>query len=395
MSEEIVVESWGARLGKSLKNVVVGLALFLLAFPLLFWNEGRTIKTTRALEEGQGQTISVKSDKVDAANEGKLIHTTGFADTKDVLTDPTFNVSVTGIRLARTVEMYQWQETRHSETKKKAGGGTETRITYSYEKRWCSSHQDSSEFHDAGYDNPPSFPYQAETFYANDVKLGAYKLNENQIRRIGRAQPLVMTEEMGMPNLKNAVKTDNGFYLVATNAVPALSSDKQILIPSEANIGDIRVTYKLTSPHDVSVVAVQMGDSFVKYVAKNGYTVDLLGDGVKSTEEMYADAHSGNMMTAWLLRLLGFIMMFIGVGMILKPLSVLGDVLPFLGDLIGMGTSLVAFLVALPCTLVTIAVAWFFYRPVLSIVLLGVSGALVVYIMKKRKAKKATVLSNV
>ena len=58
-------------------------------------------------------------------------------------------------------------------------------------------------------------------------------------------------------------------------------------------------------------------------------------------------------------------MMFFGLSMVLKPLSVLTDVLPFLGDLVEMGSSLVAFLIALPCALVVIAVAWLFFRPVL------------------------------
>ncbi len=37
---ETTRESWGSRLGGSLRGVVIGLALFIAGFPLLFWNEG-------------------------------------------------------------------------------------------------------------------------------------------------------------------------------------------------------------------------------------------------------------------------------------------------------------------------------------------------------------------
>ena len=82
-------------------------------------------------------------------------------------------------------------------------------------------------------------------------------------------------------------------------------------------------------------------------------------------------------------------MMLIGLSMVLKPLSVLADVIPFLGDLVGMGTSAVAFLVALACWLVVIAVAWLVYRPVLGILLLVAAAAVVFLLLQKRKKAKA------
>ena len=54
-----------------------------------------------------------------------------------------------------------------------------------------------------------------------------------------------------------------------------------------------------------------------------------------------------------------------------------------------MGAGIVAVLVALPCALVTIAVAWIFYRPVIGIILLAVAGFFVWKLYMKRKAAKA------
>src|SRR5436190_1615354 len=47
-------ESWFGRIMSSIKSVLVGLVLFLAAFPLLFWNEGNAVRTAKSLEEGGG-----------------------------------------------------------------------------------------------------------------------------------------------------------------------------------------------------------------------------------------------------------------------------------------------------------------------------------------------------
>ena len=80
--------------------------------------------------------------------------------------------------------------------------------------------------------------------------------------------------------------------------------------------------------------------------------------------------------------------------MVVRPLSVLGDVLPGLGTIIGWGTGLVAGVVALVCSLVTIAIAWIVYRPVLGVLLLIAAGA-VVYLTWKKKRGKAAVQASV
>ena len=91
----------------------------------------------------------------------------------------------------------------------------------------------------------------------------------------------------------------------------------------------------------------------------------------------------------WLFRLAGFLAMYIGLGMVLKPLSVLADVLPILGDIVGIGTSIVSGLIAFVCSLVTIAIAWVLYRPVLGIALLVLAALGVALLVVARKAKVA------
>src|SRR4051794_22896985 len=120
---ESTSHSWGSRLIESIKGVLVGVLLFVVSFPLLFWNEGRAVRTDKSLTEGMGKVVTTSSERVDSALEAKLVHTTGTADTTETLHDPDFGVSVGAIKLAREAEMFQWEETKKSETRKKLGGG--------------------------------------------------------------------------------------------------------------------------------------------------------------------------------------------------------------------------------------------------------------------------------
>src|SRR5271166_414777 len=91
--------------------MLIGIVLVPISFVLLFWNEGRAIRTDRGLREGSSSVISVSDpSQVNPANDGKLVHITGRADTSETLTDPTFAVSEQAIRLERQVAMYQWTQ---------------------------------------------------------------------------------------------------------------------------------------------------------------------------------------------------------------------------------------------------------------------------------------------
>ena len=119
---ETTTQSWGSRLGDSIKGVIAGFVLFLIGFPVLFWNEGNSVKTAKALDEGEGACVPVESiEKVDPEMEGQLVHMTGLATTQDVLSDDQFGVSTTAIALKRTTEMLQWVE--HSKTQEKKNLG--------------------------------------------------------------------------------------------------------------------------------------------------------------------------------------------------------------------------------------------------------------------------------
>ena len=378
---------WGQRLGGSIKGVVAGLAIFIAGFPVLFLNEGNYVKMAKALDEGEGACVEVESiAEVDTEMNGKLVHMSGKAETDDILSDDTFGVSAKAIRLTRKVEMYQWIEHAKETEKKKLGGKVEKTTVYTYSKDWSEELIRSDEFKESGHDNPGSMEFTSETKYAPNVRFGAFRLTEKQVKRIGSAQAYAFPASF-------TCKVDRVQVQGATIYVPEVTTRENRLnmrkVAAMPRIGDMRVTFEVVYPHDVSLVAKQKGDTFVGYTAKTGKKVDLFSDDIKDAAEMFASARSSNSTFTWLVRIGGCFMMFLGLSMILKPLSVLCDVLPILGDIVEMGAGIVAILVALPCALVTIAVAWIFYRPVIGIILLAVAGFFVWKLYMKRKAAKA------
>ncbi len=377
---EVTSQSWGSRLGGAVKGILVGLVLFGLAFVVLFWNEGRAVKRQKALEEGGGMVVPVAADKVAAGNEGELVHLTGEATTDETLEDPVFKVAATALKLGRSVEMYQWQESVQSDTKKKVGGGTETTKTYSYSKDWSGSLIDSGGFKKPeGHENPKTMPYTSEQWQAKKVELGSFVLSPSLVSKIHSFEKLSVGNGEDLPTaMKDGIKVVDGAYYAGEN-------------PATPAVGDMRISFSAVNPLEVSVVSQQKGNSFVPYKTSNGGEVELLQTGKHTAEEMFQKALDDNKTLTWILRAVGFFMMMIGLNMIFKLASVLADVIPILGSIVGAGTGVIAFLLAACLSLVTIAIAWLFYRPVLGVALLAGAVLLVVLVVKKLKAGKVPV----
>ena len=388
---ETTTVSWGSRLGNSIKGILVGLALFVIGFPVLFWNEGNSVKTAKALDEGEGACIPVESiEKVDPEMEGQLVHMTGKATTSDVLSDDQFGVSATAIALARKTEMYQWVEHSKTEEKKNLGGSVTKTTTYTYSQEWVDSAIDSSGFKEQGHDNPGMIEFPSEETRAANVSFGAFRLSESQIGRIGSEQAYAFPTDFVCKVERVQIQ---GRTVYVPNKATRDNEKNNRDVASQPRVGDMRVNFSVVYPHDISIVAKQKGDTFVGYLAKTKKKIDMLSDGVKDAAEMCEAARSANTMMTWIVRLVGFLLMFFGLSMVLKPLSVLADVLPILGDIVGIGTGLVAGVVAFVCALVTIAIAWIFYRPVLGILLLAAACVAIFLHWKKNQEKNSAVVA--
>jgi hypothetical protein len=93
---------------------------------------------------------------------------------------------------------------------------------------------------------------------------------------------------------------------------------------------------------------------------------------------MIKHEESENATLTWILRLVGFIVMSIGIGLLAGPIVTFADVIPIFGNILGAGVFVVAVGLGFVGSLITIAVAWIAVRPILGVCLLvAAAGALV------------------
>ncbi|MDA7868430.1 TMEM43 family protein, partial [bacterium] len=261
---------------------------------------------------------------------------------------------------------------KKSEKRKKFGGGEETVTTYTYEKKWVRELVDSSKFKESGHDNVVARKYQSGASQARTVTLGAFQLSDGLISQMSWDEPYSLQKLPDGWTEKEGSLSEGVFFTGK---------------PGSPQIGDEKVSFALTRPDDVSVMGVQTGNSFTAFESEVGKTKLLLYQGLLSAEEVVAGEEQKAKILRWALRGGGVLIMFFGLLLILKPLSVLADVLPFLGSLVGGVSALIAFLLSIAISFVVIAISWIFFRPLLGIGLLAVAIVCLVAIKKKMSSK--------
>ena len=388
---ETTSTSYGQRLAGSAKGMIGGLLMFIIGTCLLWWNEGRTVRTAKAIGDAASHVESVADvSRVDASLNGKLIHASAFADTKDTLTDDMFGVREQAIKLDRKVEYYQWVE--HSQTKKrdKVGGGEETITTYTYEQKWVDKPVNSAEFKDPQYQSANKVLSEVEEReeLAQHVTFGAYTLPESLVGSISGSEPVEvrMTEEQRftwderLHMLRPKVNTETSLVHTSANTVYLGLS------PNSPQVGDVRVTFTKVPPADISLIAQVDGSTFKAYRAKNGQSFSRVQMGTVSADEMILQARSENNLWAWVLRLVGVLLIVIGLKGMFGLLPMLFKVLPFLGSIVDAGVGLVSWILGLAWSFIIIAIAWLVFRPIIGISLLVLAIAGIVFL--KRRGKK-------
>lgn len=369
---------WGQRLMQSIKGIITGFVLILVAIVLLWWNEGRAVNTAKGLAEGAAAVVAVGADAVDPNNDARLVHVSGQAISGETLNDPVLGVQQRAIALLREVEMYQWREDSSTETRTRAGGAEERVTTYSYRTEWSSRQIDSSRFNQASqYQNPSSFPVSAETRQASDVSVGAFALSARLIGQIGQGDYLRLDERhvAALPAaLQARANTEHADWLYIGN-------------PMSPEVGDLRIRLKVVEDQPVSILARQSGTNLITHTTSRGTTIERLRAGHHSAEAMFEQMVRENTMLTWGLRVLGIVLAIMGFGAILKPIQVVADVLPILGSIAATGVGLVSAILGSVLSLLVIALAWLFYRPLLSIVLLAICGGLIYLARQRGKTK--------
>lgn len=361
--ESTKVVSTGNSVTDSLKNIVFGIVLFCASVPLLWWNEGRSINRTRVIHQAEQIIISTESEAIDPTKNGKLVHFFGKTSTPRILKDSLFGIEVNALKLQRIVEMYQWKEEISKERNENEKKETIEKNTHNYTKVWDSQLIPSDSFeYKENHINPPSKPIQDEISIATPINVGAFTLSEGYIDKLDKFTEISLSSDNFQkmnPSLQRRFHLTEKYY---GNSIE----------PDNPKIGDVRVRFQVVLPYDVSVMGKQTGNSISAYPIEND-RIELLSPGSLSGDEMFQEAHHENYLLKWGLRFAGFLCAWIGLALILSPLSLMLQSIPFIGSLLESGITLVSFLLSLTLSITTIAVAWMFYRPLIggSVLLIG------------------------
>lgn len=416
--------SYGSRLGGSLRGMLTGLILFFAATALLWWNEGRAVKQSDAIKDAESSYVEMDNpNKLDPSLDGELVYATCLATTKEILEDPDFGVKANAINIARKVEFYQWQEESDSHSEDKLGGAQETTTTYTYKVGWTHRPVNSDEFKDPAYKGKNSVLANVEDgqWSAQEVTFGAYNLPEfaiSSLRADEQLQVEVAEDQLKQwekklnPNAKNiakqsidmvaAAQNDTNVVVKDTVEVPKMTFEteyihvgsNQIYLgkdPSKPQIGDVRISYYKCSPTKCSLIAKVKGNTFTRYKAKNGKMFAMVEKGVRDSDEMIQGAKDANSFWTWVLRIFGLFLLYTALRMLLGFPEMLLKVVPFLSTILGIGVGIVCFLITVIWGGLIIALAWFFYRPILSICILAVVGAAGFGLWKYKKSKASAV----
>ena len=397
---ETTTTGYGTRVGNSFKAIGSGILMFVLGTALLWWNEGRAVKTEKMLDEAGSKYVEMENpNKKDASLEGELICGTAMATTEDSLTDADFGIG-------------------------------------------------AKQFHDPAYQakNTVLTTVEDADQYAENVSFGAYKLPETLIHSISsrEAMDLAIAEDMLAQFDKAAQAAYERFYGIQKSiqqpvqqsqpapqpAIPdsvrALLSDSALAVldslqavndsivksmanaenkkdlqyvhqagnvlyfgrvPGAPEVGDVRVTFEKVVPAKVTVMAVVDGDTFKPFKAKNGKRFQTLVMGQKSGDEIIEAEKEANNMILWLLRILGVMIVIGGLKGIFGFIETILKVVPFIAGIFGWGVGLVCTVLGVVWSLIVIALAWLFYRPLLGISLLVLAGLLIWVFAFKGKDK--------
>ena len=339
-------------------NLLFGLILFFGSFALLWWNEGNSAKNIATASYVRKKAVQIESTQILESNNNEIVAVSGSAVTNSTLKDVNIRVPE-ALVLERTVKMYQWKEEQEEDS-----NGNDR---YEYTKVWSKAKINSDHFHDKRYKNP-DFPLKSKGYYADRAKLGAFDLELEQIKKI------VPEEEIyDLPENKKYSIEDGRYY-----------SGKDILSPE---IGDILISYSYApSGTKISLIGKQESNHIKPFHYKNRYNY-IQYNGSLNKEEIIKRYEDENFVLTMTLRIVGWLMMFIGLKLLISPIEKIFGFVPILGQIADNISSLIIMLITLVLSLITIAIAWFVYRPFLSILLITISLGIAKIIRDKQANK--------
>lgn len=257
------------------------------ALALLWWNETDAVATNRSLGDAPSEVVSLERPVAEPVNEGRLVHATGQVTARIAPQDTDLDLIFDGaLVVKRTVEAFQWTETRN---------GT----SFKYVQAWSPETIDSSRFRvPRGHVNPAR-EMTSQTWVATDTHLGDFTLSPETLAALDA------TTTVAPPATPRGWIREGDALFLGLN-------------PKRPRLGDIRVSYRalpLATP--VSIIArqgpTQGPTSLVPYALRNGTDILMIEAGRHEATEMLAGVQTLLLPSWWLVRVAAFIALALGL----------------------------------------------------------------------------------
>ena len=314
------IQNQRGRLTAPFARFGLGLSLLFLAVVVLWLNEGAmdVAKVARS-------SISLSSDQVEARTGRRLVSVTGQLSTDERIGDPQFLRSGPYIKLVRKVEMFSWEEKRDNKN-------------YLYEKAWLTQPADARRFHDKrGHENPP-LPLNTASYLTPMAKIGAFTID-----------PLMMAFPA-----PTALLLASDQVILGRNA--ALAGKYYIFMGAgtykKPRIGDVRISFlAISASLEVTAFGKKQNDMLAPFVTiEYKFYKSFRGDRDQAISQMPAE----HKVRLWLLRLLGFLIMWLGLSRFTRPVELLAKARP---ELKSLGRAQLTFGLALLISLLIIVIS--------------------------------------
>ena len=363
------------RLG--LGAVPIGLLLVVAAVAIGWWNEGRAVRTERALAEGERRVVSVVPEDLASVEPGTVVHVIAPATTATGVVDPVLGVRIDALRGRRSAETLQWR---------RVAEGEEADGAVSYRQEWSSSRIDSSAW-PVAYQNPEALPVASDALAADDVRVAGVGLAPDLLARSDGLEAIAAT-----PAMARAAAAHLGLGGVAV-AEGALYLPFGGGNPDAPAVGDARVRLEGVPPGVLSLVGAFTGARLEPAATRAGVPVALARVGDHSAAELFAGAQQENRTLTGALRFFAAALTFGGFRLALHPLAALARLVPLLGGLLGFGVTAVALVLGASTAAATVAFAWLAFRPWVAVPLLAGAVAGVVWLVRRAGARRGPLLT--
>lgn len=370
-------KSYGKRILDSFVGVLIGFLLFIGSFIVLFINEGRENLANyarQASEYNQGETYE----------ENDLVYIVGSLSATNFAAD-NYLKEDGYIYLERIVEMYAYIEHERTKTKEKLGGSTETIYTYSYTTAWTQNPQKTSTFKGDSTELPQNIPGNYDSWIDAMPKNVSGVATGISINGVQVAGGLEFSGAKELALTANDVRNLAGNESVANNLIYRANNGS----PDNIKVGDVRIRFRaITSDDEGILLARYDGSKFKPFLTKKDSKIFRFFAGVESKNEVVEILNAEYKATLWLLRLVGFLMMFFGLLLIANPVTTLLSVVPVFAKIGRFAYGILAFIVSLILTGLTILIAMILNNVYIAIGVVVLLIVIIVIILKSRKKDK-------